>query len=58
MLCPYCNDKELMVNGMNPETGAITYVCWNPKCEMYKRAFYATGGEADRLIKDQQEAAK
>ena len=38
---------------MNPDTGQISYVCWNPKCSMYKQAFTATGESTATLITDE-----
>lgn len=52
-LCPHCNETQLMVNGMNPNSGIVSYVCWNPRCSMYKQAFTATGEATTTLITDQ-----
>ena len=53
MICPTCQTTELMVNGMNPESGIITYVCWNPRCPAYKQAFTATGEATTTLITEE-----
>lgn len=52
-LCPHCNDSALLVNGVDPQ-GRISYVCRNPRCPMYLQAFYATGTEAETLVKERE----
>ena len=54
MKCPSCNNETFIDHVTKVgETTTYTYVCVNPKCPEYKKAFTLTGGETKTQIKSE-----
>ena len=51
MLCPKCK-SETFIDHVTVNDGVTTYsyVCVNPRCEEYRKAFTLTGVEAEATI--------
>ena len=51
MLCPKCK-AETFIDHVTVNDGVTTYsyVCVNPRCEEYRKAFTLTGVEAEATI--------
>lgn len=54
MNCPQCNN-ETYIDHVTVNDGVTTYayVCMNPKCQDYKKAYTLSGAETETQIKSQ-----
>lgn len=56
MLCPKCNQTELILDRVikDGDNEKFVYVCLNPQCPDYRKAFSPSGEHADTTIQEKK----